>query len=395
MTSGKENQDGCRREGANPADCLSSMQNRFPCRFRPGAIRKPFGLLALACAMGAGAAPAPVGSIGFEPAEGFAIGQEVAARDDWSQSDKGAATITDEISDEGDQSLEVSKSTKDLKAVRKLAVPKDGILFVDFKIRPTADSEESPSYSIAINGAVLAFVKEGDTGTVVAVPSDQKPSIATNFSFAVDGESLATDWIRLTIREDAKAGTWDLFINGRLTLIDQPLVASVAPGAFQAYSSTQGRYFIDGVSISNANPLFPDADKDSLPDAEEIANGTNAYFNDRNSDLNLDGVSNIASFLAGRSSSETPSKSRKFIYIDNVNGNDAQTGEMSYSLQGQGPIKSVRRAASVSGEKRVIVLMPSNKPYVCPSYPKGAKIPEFSWVLLGNAAITGEEYEKN
>ena len=339
--------------------------------------------------MGAGAAPAPVGSIGFEPAEGFAIGQDVAASADWSQSDKGAATVTDEISNEGDQSLELSKNSKDLKAVRKLVIPKDGILFVDFKIRPVADPQESPQYSVAVNGAVLGFVKDGDAGTIVSVPSDQKAATATNFTYEIDDDNLAADWIRITIREDAKAKTWDLFLNGKLTLIDQPLEAGTAPEAFQAYSSGQGVSYIDDLLLANVNPLFPDGDKDGIPDAVENAAGTDPFSDDRGGFLRGTNISNIQAFLAGTSFRLTHAGGKgRVIYVDNNLGSDQSSGEMSYGLGTSGPKKTLGAAINQCDPQTVIALMPSMKTY---TYQPNASIQNITLLPLGDVILEGNQ----
>jgi hypothetical protein len=275
---------------------------------------------------------------------------------------------------------------------RKFPLAKDGIVFVDLWVLPTADPSASPLSTMDVNGAVLGFVKEGERGTVVAV-TDAKTgaSSATGHMFDIEENNLAVDWVRVTIRQDTKAKTWDLFLNNQLVLIDQPLDGAQKSVLLSFYPNSAGSAYIDDLTISETNPLFPDQDKDGIPDAVEETNGTNPYYNDRNVDANEDGRRNIENYLAGRPMTTSAAGNRRYVYIDSAAGNDAETGEFSTRGGGKGPKKSLRGAAAAAakGGDVVFVLLPSDKPYVCPDYPKG-KAPDVSYVLLGNATLTGE-----
>jgi hypothetical protein len=57
--------------------------------------------------------------------------------------------------------------------------------------------------------------------------------------------------------------------------------------------------YVDDVVAQSANPLFTDFDKDGMPDSWETANGLNTAADDRNSDHDSDGVTNIEEYFAG------------------------------------------------------------------------------------------------
>jgi hypothetical protein len=336
------------------------------------------------------------GTTGFESEERLAPGADIAASPEWKTSTPGTGRITESVAHAGTQSLEIKASAAaEAFVARKFAAPKDGIVFLDFFLLPPTDPAAEPSYTMDAAGARLAFVRmDAGKGTVLAVPFGKAQAVETGFEFAIDEKDThAPDWIRVTLREDLKAGTWDLFLDSRLVLVDQPLAKDGAPTALSFYPSEAGNAWVDDLAIAHDNPLFADADKDNIPDAVEQANGTNAYYADRDGDPNTNGASNIQDFLAGKPltlrTQEASSATRRFVYIDSDSGDDSESGELSYRTAGRGPKRSLRGAAAVKGKDVVFFLLPSSKPYVCPDYPKG-KAPDVSYVLLGNATLTGE-----
>lgn len=348
-------------------------------------------LMAAASLSFAGSSFCLAAAIGFEADSGYSVDADASKLPGWTASASGVAKATDEVFNDGNQSLEIFKSEKDQAVAKSVTIPKDGILYIDFMIRPTADPEENPVYSVAANGAVLGFLKEGDTGTVVAVVGDQKPSTATNFSFEVDDDNLAVDWVRVTIREDVKAKTWDLFLNGKLTLVDQSLIATDA-GAFQVYSSSQGRFYIDDLLVTEFNPLFPDSDKDGLPDAYEEATGTNPLLNDRASFMPGSELSNIKSFLSENNFRLTNAFLKmRVIYVDNNNGkgSDADKGEYSYRVENRGPKSTLEAAINNSDENTIIALMESARPYKLTAK-KDADEQPVKLMPVGRVIIEGE-----
>jgi len=325
--------------------------------------------------------PAKAGSVGFEQDEAFRDGGDIAAHAGWARSAIGAGKITGALSAGGSQSLEIPPFADGRAAVRDFAIPDDGIVFVDFSIRPAADAGAAPVSTVDAQGAALGFLATDGIGTVVAVPAPsagkaEGQAVESGYEFAIDEQGAAAEWMRVTIREDLKAGKWDLFLDGRLVLVDQALPKNAAlkkSGTLSFYASAAGPAYVDDVAISGDNPLFTDSDKDDIPDAVEMIEGTNPYFSDRDGDLNSDGKSNIRAFLAGASIG-TPGTSknagRRIVYVDGRHGDDRFSGSSSYRVggaagnNGDGPKATLPEAIRENDADARFVLLPSDKPYV-------------------------------
>jgi hypothetical protein len=331
------------------------------------------------------------GNAGFEPAEGLRPSAEIATFPGWKSSTRGIGVITDATAHAGTQSLGIkASSAAEALVMRKFAAPKDGIVFLDFFLLPPADPAAEPSYTVDAAGARLAFVRtDAGKGAVLAVPAGRTQAVETGFEFAIDEDgSHASDWIRVTLREDLEAGTWDLFLDGRLVLVDQPLAKAGAPAALSFYPSETGSAWVDDLAIAHDNPLFADADKDSVPDAVESVQRSDPNFDDRET-RNSDGMSNIEQFLALSKDDSSRIGSRRIIYVDNVSGSDAETGEFSYSFQGRGAKASLAAALAEREPDTLIVLIGSNKPYRIDARAQSETLP-INIMPLTSATIEGD-----
>lgn len=336
--------------------------------------------------------------IDFQDADRFKTGSDVSNCRGWDTTTKETAVVSEFSGDDGrlQRFLKITQSSSFNKKVSPSLSsknPKENVVFFDFRIKPIADETTEPQFTIDICGAEMAFLKEDNsTARFASVKADNGSSLQVEKAFEIDNSNQSVEWIRITIRADLKSRTWDLFLNGSLAVANQKLIGAQKQLTALFYPSPSGAWFLDDFLQSSVNPLFPDADVDGIPDAVEMANGTNAYFDDRSTDSNSDGISNIESFRNGKplsTSTKLFNDTRRFVYIDNHSGDDIETGESSYKTAEGGPKKSLRGAASVKGNDVVFVLMPSDKPYICPNYPTG-KAPNVSYVLLGNATLGGE-----
>ncbi len=171
--------------------------------------------------------------------------------------------------------------------------PSDSTSFIDFQVKPAADPEGGLA-SIYVNGSQLAFqVPEGsNTGEVWVYqgndgaenPETQPEEwIKTAGTFAVaSGATAATNYLRMTFRHDYQRNLWDLFIDGKLAAAN--LSFEERGDSLQSiyfYGSKIGDTHVDNLAALSTNMLFPDADKDGLPDAWETANGSNPNLYDR------------------------------------------------------------------------------------------------------------------
>ena len=307
-----------------------------------------------------------VQAIGFEAEEQYQAGGDISGVLPWTGSTKAAGEITLEDFKTGEQSLKILKSAMENAVVLEASVPANGIVFIDFAIRPTVDGSPVPLYTANVNGAILAFTTSTEGGTILTAKSDGGQAIETKYSFAIDDSNLALDWLRVTIREDLKAKTWDLYLDGKLTLINQVLnaisVKKVCKLSF--YPNVAGDAYLDDVLITTDNPLFPDADKDGIPDAVEKANSYLSGIDDRDGDANHNGISNIEEF---RRNGQSATRSLAVLYVDNTNGDDANTGALPYSSGEDGPLKTLLAAFQKANDTTTVAISPSVTPYDWPS----------------------------
>jgi hypothetical protein len=327
-------------------------------------------------------------TIGFELEQGFDSGADIASLNSWKGSGRGVGKVSDAFSKDGSQCLQILARSGEQPVGRKFPLAKDGIVFVDFWILPTADPSTSPLSTADINGAVLGFVKEGVRGTVMAVSNVKTgASTATGYLFDIDERNLAVDWVRVTIRQDTKAKTWDLFLDNRLVLIDQPLDGTPKFALLCIYPNPVGPAYIDDLTISETNPLFPDQDKDDIPDAVEVALGVNPNFNDRGLRFNASDPTNIEKFLLiGSHSNRSINSESRVVYVDNNLGDDKNSGALSYRVLAQGPKATLGAALKLADSKTTIVLLPSKKSYLMPAHGQSV----INLLPLGNVYITNQ-----
>jgi hypothetical protein len=92
------------------------------------------------------------------------------------------------------------------------------------------------------------------------------------------------------------------------------LGSSLQRGTLGAYGNDPTNWFAAGVTAGLANqatpPLGPDSDGDGMPDAWELANGTDPWINDANADPDHDGFTNLQEYWAGTSPTNAASALR-------------------------------------------------------------------------------------
>lgn len=181
----------------------------------------------------------------------------------------------------------------------------DRTAFIDFRIKPAAEPEGGFAGFVA-NGSQIAFqLPEGHSaGNLWALHGGANGSPSqwylTPGSFPViPGTDIASVWSRVTLRHDYDRNLWDLFIDGKLAAVNLAFEARDENlSTLEFFGSRHGDTLVDEISVQTSNMLFPDADKDGLPDAWETANGSNPDLYDRDAINPTTGRAFIDDYLA-------------------------------------------------------------------------------------------------
>lgn len=261
---------------------------------------------------------------------------------------EGDAEITAEESANGSQSLKVGVEGQ----VHYGQQSASGINFVDLQILPVAGSAES----LDIGGARIGFDADGK---VRVFPGDDvEGRVVPNASYEVSNGS-STGWVRITVRVDADNKKWDLYVDGKPAEANLDLEGSEA--ALVLHGALAEDVYLDDYNQTEENPLFPDADRDGMADAEEKANGLNPYGDDRVGDLDGDGISNVEEMFTGgspRAPGALSDQAAQLVYVDNLNGSDSYSGSRSYvAIGSDGPKASLKAAMAAAPSGSVIVVL--------------------------------------
>ena len=235
------------------------------------------------------------------------------------------------------------------------------VAFIDFQIKPAADLEGSLA-SFHSNGTQLAFqvpvggtsgniwVYHGSSGE--ANPAQWAKTVGV-FSLAASGLT-ASAYTRITLRHDYQRNIWDLFIGGKLAAAN---LAFEGRGAnlenIELYGSMIGDTLIDDLTVDPTNTMFPDADKDGLPDEWETANGSNPNLYDRDHIKSGTGKSFLDHYMDS-------------LWLGGLNGNAPLPPQGSIPpvtiLGAHQPVTSLKGSMSVGGDGSMTYSMPIDIP---------------------------------
>lgn len=271
------------------------------------------------------------------------------------------------------------------------------VAFIDLQLKPAADPEGSMA-SFHSNGTQLAFqVPVGENsgniwvynGSAGATNPAQWAKTVGTFALAANGLTAA-DYTRITLRHDYQRNIWDLFIGGKLAAAN---LAFEGRGAnlenIELYGSRVGDTLIDDLTVDSSNTLFPDADKDGLPDAWETANGSNPNLYDRDNINPATGKSYLDGYMDS-------------LWLGGLNGNAPLPPQGSIPpvtiLGTHQPVTSLKGSMSVGGDGAMTYSMPIDipkgtagmEPKVSLSYSSSAGngIAGLGWSLSGFQSIT-------
>jgi Bacterial Ig domain/Bacterial TSP3 repeat len=238
---------------------------------------------------------------GFEADEGFALGS-LAGQLGWDVL-AGTATVDGAAFFSGSCSLVLAPGMPAAEITQTFG-PTAGsdVVFVDLFARPASGADLDAAATFDVEGARFALVQNAGTGEWRAFNGDgvgggQWQPAGNAVPLAEDGATR--DWIRLTTRLDFVRQTWDLYADAALIAADLKFRDNGGAGltrfGVRGHAATATR--LDELYAGTENPLFADADRDGMDDAWEVANGLNPNLNDREGDLDGDGVSNIREYL--------------------------------------------------------------------------------------------------
>ncbi len=198
----------------------------------------------------------------------------------------------------------------------------ESVAFIDFRIKPAATPEGSEANFFA-NGTQIAFQLPGGSTTgqlwvlhgnddalpvppATTVPEEKWYLTAGTYPVPT-GATASTTWVRATLRHDYQRNIWDLFIDGKLAAVNLGFEGRGANLDYlEFFGSKAGDTLIDNLEANPSNMLFPDADKDGLPDAWEIANGSNPNLYDRDAIDPVTGKSFLNKYLDSLWNSQSP-----------------------------------------------------------------------------------------
>ena len=239
----------------------------------------------------------------FESSEGYSLG-DLGGQNGWILN-QGQATIISGSAFSGNNlaSLILNNPFSQVSVLFN-SVAGDEISFVDFYIKPKAGDILNIEEVVDSEGALIGFVKVGSLGEGYIFNGDGIGGgqwLATNAMARLTVGDVSQNWIHLTLRQDFNDKIWDLYLGGTLRAINLGLIddTSTFLNEFVLMGDLLGNVNFDLFSLSFANPLFPDADKDGIDDAYESLYGLNSSLNDRDLDPDSDGLNNIEEFLSG------------------------------------------------------------------------------------------------
>lgn len=286
--------------------------------------------------------------IGFESPE-YQAGEGVVGKFGWERVE-GEGEVSQEQSALGEQSLEL----KDGERVKRKGTGLEEVHFREVYV--LAKYEEGGEARLNLGGAWLGFRRTGSQGQVIAYSGGEGKEVGEGREVSRE-DGLGSEWLRITVRIDEGKGKWDVYLG------EKPVRANLelgeGRGEVELRGPAEGREYYDEYREGNENPLFADADKDGMPDAEEKAHGLNAYGDDREGDLDGDGISNVEEMFGGKSPSRREGEGGvpiSYIYVDNARGDDANSGRRSHGGK-EGPKASLKAAMREAEKGSVIVVL--------------------------------------
>lgn len=239
----------------------------------------------------------------FEANEGFTVGI-LRGQQAWVAT-VGEAIVVDSTFYSGTQSVLLPAGAPPARIEQNFVEQShQPIVFVDFFIKPVADSDLNASAMIETGAARVGFLRSGSSGIVYGFDGVEQGDGLWRATLAVkplDESGQTTSWTRVTLREDYTARRWDLYSEGVLVAADLRF-RDETKSAFSEFSvrgHAQAHAQFDYFYAGTENPMFVDADRDGIDDDWERMHGMNPNLNDRLADIDGDGVTSVQEYVNG------------------------------------------------------------------------------------------------
>jgi len=279
----------------------------------PGANPRPplalaAALACLSCSVArAETEPAkPIYAADFE-APGYTPG-DVKGQQGWTL-EQGRAEIVTGTAHGGTASLQLFGGEPFTQAKLQLPAPDPlaHVTFVDFWILPVAAAKEKTGELLDVDGARLGFFRTeedpqlGEFWVFDGNPATEGDWVQTGLRLPVAAESgLATQWARITLRQDFARQIWDVSFNGRLVGANLGFqdASILHTENYIIMGDATESVFLDDLLIQSTNPLGPDTDADGMLDVEEAERGWLVDADDRDLPLTAD-VTRLEALVMG------------------------------------------------------------------------------------------------
>lgn len=220
---------------------------------------------------------------------------------DWTVAN-GEAKVLSGVGYQGTQGVQLTKASNDEAHISRAISwnTSEQTAFIDLRIKPAANHQGSNA-AIVVNGTQIGIQKnsaddsKGDIWVLNGKDSKWTPThpysdeglnspqwFLTYGEFPLNSaKTTASDYMRITLRQDYERKVWDLYIDGKLTAADLRFEQRGILDALHIYGSTVDNVMLDELQTLPSNMLFTDSDKDGIPDSVELANGSNPNLKDR------------------------------------------------------------------------------------------------------------------
>ena len=322
----------------------------------------------------------------------YSSGTSIGSYTGWSVS-AGAANVNTVQAQSGTQSVTLYANSPDTEISRTLSLTGSDISFSGFWLKPVAEPSASAQNAIDLDNSLVAFVKNASTGEIHLLDGDGLGGAgtwsATAYSYSLDGSDRAQNWIRLTLRQDFTNDIWDIYLDGYFYAINLGFETNVStPASFVLFGDDSADSYLDDFQMDADNMLFPDDDRDGMPNSYEDARGLNENANDRDSDLDGDGSRNVLEYMNGTLPDFDESTISGGIYFVNNeagHGNDANDGLSAYFIGTSGPKNSVQGGLTAATNGDTVILLPGGATYAEGNLDLGGK--DLKLRPIGNAVL--------